>query len=245
MKITFSIIKKELRSFFGSATGYIVIAIFLVGTALSLWVFPNQYNVLDSGYAALDGLFAFAPWLFLFLCPAITMRLLAEEKQQGTLELLLTRPASKRSIVLGKAAAGWLIVVIAQVLTLVWYVSLNLLSEPHGNIDSGAFWGSFLGLLFLSAIYVAIGIFCSSMANNQVVAFLTAAVMCFVMFIGFEFIGSLITNGTISQNIRSIGIDAHYKSISRGVVDSRDLLYFIVITVIFLFCTEIMLKKKR
>ncbi|MDR0828499.1 MAG: gliding motility-associated ABC transporter permease subunit GldF [Prevotellaceae bacterium] len=241
----FALTKKEFRSFFGTATGYIVILIFLVGAALFLWVFPNPYNVLDSGYAALDGLFALAPWLFLFLCPAITMRLFAEEKQQGTLELLLARPASKRSIMLGKSLAGWLLTIITLLPTLVWFMSINLLAEPAFNVDSGAFWGSFIGLLFLSAIYVSIGVFASSISDNQVVAFLLAAVLCFALYIGFDFIGSLFTNGTISQFVRNIGIDAHYKSISRGVIDSRDLLYFIIVSAIFLFLTKKKLEKRQ
>jgi len=245
MKTIFTITKKELRSFFSSATGYIVLAIFLIGTALFLWVFPNQYNVLDSGYAALDGLFALAPMLFLFLCPAITMRLFAEEKQQGTLEMLLSRPISKLSLVLGKALSGWLLVIIALLGTLVWYFSINLLAVPAGNVDSGAFWGSFIGLLLLSGVYVSIGVFASSIADNQVVAFMIAAVLCFTLFIGFNFVGALFTNGATSQFISSIGIDYHYKSISRGVIDSRDLLYFIVVSAIFLWLSKIVLEKKR
>jgi len=245
MKTIFTITKKELRSFFSSATGYIVLAIFLIGGALFLWVFPNQYNVLDSGYASLDGLFALAPMLFLFLCPAITMRLFAEEKQQGTLEMLLSRPISKLSLVIGKALSGWLLVIIALAGTLVWYFSINLLAVPVGNVDSGAFWGSFIGLLLLSGVYVSIGVFASSIADNQVVAFMIAAILCFALYIGFDFIGALFSNGTTSQFISSIGIDYHYKSISRGVVDSRDLLYFIVVSAIFLFLSKIVLEKKR
>ena len=245
MKTIFLITKKELRSFFSSATGYIVLAIFLIGGALFLWVFPNQYNVLDSGYASLDGLFALAPMLFLFLCPAITMRLFAEEKQQGTLEMLLSRPISKMSLVLGKAFAGWLLVIIALVGTLIWYVSINVLAMPVGNVDAGAFWGSFIGLLFLSGIYVAVGVFASSISDNQVVAFMIAAVLCFVLYIGFDFVGALFTNGTTNRFISSIGIDYHYKSISRGVIDSRDLLYFIVVSAIFLFLSKIVLERKK
>ena len=245
MKTIFTITKKELRSFFSSATGYIVLAIFLIGSALFLWVFPNQYNVLDSGYASLDGLFALAPMLFLFLCPAITMRLFAEEKQQGTLEMLLSRPVSKHSLVLGKAFAGWLLVIIALAGTLVWYFSIRMLAVPVGNVDSGAFWGSFIGLLLLSAVYVAVGVFASSISDNQVVAFMIAAVLCFALFIGFNFIGALFTNGATSQFITSLGIDYHYKSISRGVIDSRNLLYFIVVSTIFLWLSKIILERKR
>jgi ABC-2 type transport system permease protein len=245
LKTVLSISKRELRSFFGSVTGYVVIAIFLVGTSLFLWVFPNNYNVLDSGYASLDGLFVLAPWLFLFLCPAITMRLFAEEKQQGTLELLLARPASKYAIVLGKALSGWFIVIITLLITLVWYSSIKFLAEPVGNVDTGAFWGSFTGLLLLSAVYIAIGVFASAISDNQVVAFLIAAVMCFVIFIGFDFLSSLTTDGSLSRTINLLGVDAHYKSISRGVIDSRDLLYFVAVSALFLFLTEFILKKRK
>ena len=171
MKQILTIAKKEFRSFFGSILGYIVLAIFLLGGALFLWIFPNQYNIIDSGYAALDGLFAITPYLFLFLCPAITMRSFAEERQQGTLELLLARPVSKRRIVVGKSLGSWAIVIVALLFVLVWYVSVSLLASPKGNVDSGAFWGSMLGLLFLSAIYIAIGIFSSSITGNQIFAF--------------------------------------------------------------------------
>jgi len=245
MKTIFIIIKKELRSFFSSATGYIVLTIFFVGSALFLWVFPNRYNVLDSGYASLDGLFVIAPMLFLFLCPAITMRLFAEEKQQGTLEMLLSRPISNHSLVFGKAISGWLLVIIALTGILVWYFSIKMLAVPVGNVDSGAFWGSFIGLLLLSGVYVSVGVFASSISDNQVVAFMLAAVLCFVLFIGFNFIGALFSSGATNQFISSIGIDYHYKSISRGVIDSRDLLYFIFVSAIFLWLSKIVLDKKR
>jgi ABC-2 type transport system permease protein len=241
----FTITKKELRSFFSSATGYIVLTIFLIGNALFLWIFSNPYNVLDSGYAALDGLFVLAPWLFLFLCPAITMRLFAEERQQSTLEMLFSRPVSKMSLVFGKAFAGLLLVLIALMGTLVWYLSIKMLAVPVNNVDTGAFWGSFIGLLLLSGIYVAVGVFASSIADNQVIAFMIAAVLCFSLFIGFDFLSTLFLNGTISQFVSSIGINFHYKSISRGVIDSRDLLYFIVVSAVFLWGAKIVLSRQK
>ena len=245
MNTIFIITKKELRNFFSSATGYIVLAIFLIGGSLFLWIFPNQYNVLDSGYASLEGLFVLAPMLFLFLCPAITMRLFAEERQQGTLEMLLSRPISKLSLVFGKALAGWLLVIIALIGTLVWYFSIKMLAVPTGNVDSGAFWGSFIGLLLLSGVYVTVGVFASLIADNQVVAFMIAAVLCFALFIGFDFISALFTNGASSQFVRSIGINYHYKSISRGVIDSRDLLYFVVVSAMFLWFSKIVLERQK
>jgi ABC-2 type transport system permease protein len=175
----FSVFKKELRTFFSNATGYIVIGIFLLLTSLFLWVIPGEFNILDAGYANVDGLFYLAPWLFLFLCPAVTMRLFAEEKQTGTWELLITKPISKLQIATGKYLAGWLLVIIALLPTLLYYFSVSYLAEPMGNVDSGAFWGSFIGLIFLSGVYVAIGLFASSLSNNQIVSFVVAVVLSF------------------------------------------------------------------
>jgi len=240
----FSIFRKELRSFFSNATGYIVIGIFLLLTGLFLWIIPGEFNILDSGYANVDGLFYLAPWLFLFLCPAVTMRLFAEEKQTGTWELLATKPLSKLQIVLGKYFAGWVLVSLALLPTLVYYFTVVYLAEPIGNVDSGAFWGSFIGLFFLAAVYVAIGTFSSSLSNNQVVSFVVAVVLCFFFYYGFDLLASFFTSGQSIQLLETIGIHAHYKSMSRGVIDSRDLLYFVVLSVGFLSATVWRIKKK-
>jgi len=233
----FSILKKELRAFFSNATGYIVIGIFLILTGLFLWVIPGEYNILDAGYANIDGLFYLAPWLFLFLCPAVTMRLFAEEKQTGTWELLITKPLSRIQIVLGKFVAGWALVSIALLPTLLYYFTVSYLAEPVGNIDSGAFWGSFIGLFLLASVYVAIGTFSSSLSKNQIISFVIALFLSFFFYYGFEVIASSFTSGHYIQLIESVGIQAHYKSISRGVIDSRDLLYFVVLTILFLLGT--------
>ena len=156
----FVLYKKELQRFFNTAMGYIVIAVFLLITGLFLWVFRGEYNILESGYANLDGLFVLAPWLYLFLAPAVTMQLFADEQDKGTIELLYTKPIRKTSIVFGKFLAGFTLMLIALLPTLLWYVSVLLLAEPIGNVDSGAFWGSFIGLVFFAATYVAIGVFC-------------------------------------------------------------------------------------
>ena len=187
----FSILKKEFSSFFSNATGYIVIGIFVTLTGLFLWIIPGEYNVFDNGYANLDGLFYLAPWLFLFLCPAVTMRLFAEEKQTGTWELIITKPISKIQIVLGKYIAAWLLVLAALLPTLFYYFSISNLAEPAGNVDSGAFWGSFIGLIFLAASYVSIGTFASSLSKNQIVAFVLAIVISFFFYYGFEVLTSL------------------------------------------------------
>lgn len=239
----YSILKKELRAFFSNATGYIVIGIFLILTGLFLWVIPGESNILDAGYANVDGLFYLAPWLFLFLCPAITMRLFAEEKQTGTWEFLTTKPVSKFQIVLGKYFAGWILVVFALLPTLLYYFSVSYLAEPIGNVDSGAFWGSFIGLLFLSATYVAIGTFSSSLSNNQIISFVVAVILSFFFYYGFEVIASFFSSGLTIQNLETFGIHSHYKSMSRGVIDSRDLLYFVLLCVGFISATVWKIKK--
>jgi ABC-2 type transport system permease protein len=232
-----SIFRKELRSFFSNATGYIVIGIFLLLTGLFLWVIPGQYNIIDAGYANVDGLFYLAPWLFLFLCPAVTMRLFAEEKQTGTWELLVTKPLSRLQLVLGKYFAGWVLVALALLPTLIYYFSVSYLAEPIGNVDSGAFWGSFIGLFFLAGVYVAIGTFSSSLSNNQIISFVVALVLSFFFYYGFDLLASFFTSGQAIQYIESIGINSHYKSMSRGVIDSRDVIYFVGVSVVFILAT--------
>ena len=239
----YTIFKKELRTFFSNATGYIVIGIFLILTGLFLWIIPGEYNILDSGYANVDGLFYLAPWLFLFLCPAVTMRLFAEEMQTGTWELLITKPVSKMNIVLAKYFAGLAVVTAALIPVLIYYFSVSYLAEPVGNIDSGAFWGSFIGLFFLAAIYVAIGTFSSSLSNNQIVSFVAAVVLSFFFFYGFEVLTGFFTSGQSIQILDLLGIHAHYKSMSRGVIDSRDVLYFIIVSSIFIYATRWKIKR--
>ena len=240
-----NVLKKEFRSFFNTPVGYIVLAIFFVGAGLFLWIFPGEYNVLNSGYANIDGLFVLAPWLFLFLCPAVTMRLIAEEKQQGTIELLLTRPISTFSLVVGKFLSAWLIMLVALIPSIIWYATVYILAEPMGNVDSGAFWGSFIGLIFLASVYGSIGLFGSSITRNQLTAFVVSAVICFTMFYGFELIGSLFANGNTSLYLKNSGIHAHYQSMSRGVLDSRDMLYMFVTTALFLFAAKTALTRKK
>jgi len=237
-----SIFRKELRSFFSNATGYIVIGIFLLLTGLFLWVIPGQYNIIDAGYANVDGLFYLAPWLFLFLCPAVTMRLFAEEKQTGTWELLVTKPLSRLQLVLGKYFAGWVLVALALLPTLIYYFSVSYLAEPVGNIDSGAFWGSFIGLFFLAGVYVAIGTFSSSLSNNQIISFVVALALSFFFYYGFDLLASFFTSGQAIQYMESIGINSHYKSMSRGVIDSRDLIYFVSVSLVFILATVKKLK---
>ncbi|MDO9152634.1 MAG: gliding motility-associated ABC transporter permease subunit GldF [Paludibacter sp.] len=238
-----AILKKEIHTFFSNATGYIVIGIFLIMNGLFLWILPGEFNVTDSGYANVDGLFYFAPWFFMFLCPAITMRMFAEEKQTGTWDLLITKPVSKLKIVLGKYFAGLLLVLLALIPTVLYYFSVAYLAEPEGNIDSGAFWGSFIGLVFLAVVFNAVGVFASSLTNNQIISFIVAVVISFFLFYGFELSAGLFSMDEFVASFKNLGIQSHYKSMSRGVIDSFDLLYFVIVSFIFLFFTVWRIKK--
>ncbi|WP_101309310.1 gliding motility-associated ABC transporter permease subunit GldF [Labilibaculum manganireducens] len=239
------LLSKEIRTFFSSISGYLILSIFLIATGLFVWVFPGNSNPLDSGYANLDVLFEMAPWIYLFLIPAVCMRFFAEEKKQGTIELLMTRPISDMGVVLAKYFAGLAVVTFSLLFCLVYYYSIYYLGSPVGSIDSGAFWGSFIGLFLLAGVYVSIGVFASSLTDNQIVAFLLALVFCFIFFIGFDYIGEINSMQYLQNLIVSMGINEHYRSISRGIVDSRDLLYFIGIIVAFLLLTRTVLKSRK
>jgi ABC-2 type transport system permease protein len=234
----FSLLKKEITSFFGSLTGYVVVFVFLLATGLFLWVFPGNYNIPESGYSSLEGLFSLAPWVYLFLVPAITMRLFAEEKRLGTMEVLLTRPLSVFQIVFAKFFAGLLLVSISLLPTLIYFYSVYALGNPVGNIDTGGTWGAYIGLFFLAAIYVAIGLLASSLTDNQIFAFIIALFLSFFAYLGFDLVASMQLQSTVQQTISGFGINEHYISISRGVVDSRDLVYFVAAVFLFVFLTS-------
>ncbi len=236
------IFRKELSAFFSSLIGYLVLIVFLLATGLFLFVFDSDYNILSSGYANLDGLFILAPWVFLFLIPAIAMRFFSEESKSGTLELLLTMPVSDVSIVLGKFLAGLALLFFALLPTVVYFITVYALGSPVGNIDVGATIGAYIGLFLLGGIYLAIGTFISSLAENQIIAFILTASICFVFYIGFDFVADMFTKFSFVSNF---GINQHYNSISRGVLDSRDLIYFLGIIALFLYCTTLSLAKKR
>ncbi len=230
-----SIIFREIKSFFGSPIGYLVIAIFLLLNGLFLWVFEGEFNILNSGFADLNPFFTLAPWILIFLIPAVTMRSFSDEKKQGTIELLLTKPLSTWQIVNGKFFGAFLLIVIALIPTLIYVVVISNLGLPQGNIDLGSTMGSYFGLLFLIAGYTAIGIFTSTLSENQIVAFILSVFLCFTFYFAFEGIGSIVKS---QQNlISAFGMDNHYKSMSRGVIDTRDLIYFISITIAFLSFT--------
>lgn len=238
-----SLFKKEIKTFLGSLIGYLAVLVFLLVTGLFLWVFPGANNIPDSGYASLEGLFSLAPWLYLFLVPAVTMRFFADEKRSGTIEILLTHPISDFKLVLAKFLAGMVLVIFSLLPTLLYFLSVYLLGNPVGSIDAGATWGSFIGLFFLAAIYVAIGTFASSLTDNQIVSFILAMVISFVFYLGFDFIGSSQVPYIFELLFSWISINNHYQSISRGVIDMRDMIYFIGITLLFLSITAKLLRK--
>jgi ABC-2 type transport system permease protein len=238
-----AVCKKELRQFFSSLTGYIAIIVFLLLNGLLLFVFPDT-NILDNGYATLDKFFELAPWILLLLIPAITMRSLSEEFRTGTFEILQTKPLSSIQVIGGKYFASLIVVAMALLPTLIYFFSIQQLSGGSG-IDVGATIGSYIGLFFLAAVFVAIGICCSGFTNNAVVAFIAAAFFCFLLYRGFSAVSHIPSlAGGGDYYIEMLGIDFHYRSISRGVIDSRDLVYFGGVIFFFLAFTNRHLAKR-
>jgi ABC-2 type transport system permease protein len=233
----FAILKKELNSFFASPIGYLVIAVFLVINGLYLWVFKGDFNILNAGFADLNSFFFIAPWFFLFLIPAITMRSFSDEFRSGTIEILKTKPLTDWQIVLGKYGGALMLIIIALLPTLIYVYSIIQLGNPVGNLDVGSTIGSYIGLLFLASAYTTVGLFTSTLSNNQIVAFILAIVISFFLFYGFDTLADL----TNSEMLRNFGMNEHFKSISRGVIDTRDIVYFVSITVFFLFLTKLKL----
>jgi ABC-2 type transport system permease protein len=235
-----SIVLREIKSFFGSPIGYLVIALFLIGNGLFLWVFEGEYNILNTGFADLTPFFTLAPWILIFLIPAVTMRSFSDEKKQGTLELLLTKPISLWEIVNGKFLGAFLLIVMAIIPTFIYVEVVWNLGSPEGNLDLGSTLGSYFGLLFLIAAYSAIGIFTSSISENQIVSFIIAVFLCFFFYFGFQGLAFILPS--FSSFISYFGMQDHYKSMSRGVIDTRDVIYFISIAVLFLSFTVFNLK---
>lgn len=199
--------RKELTYYFSTPIAYIVIGLYLLAISLFLWVIPGQWNIIDSGYAQVDGLFQLSPWLFMLLCPALTMRLFSEERQSGIWDLIRTKPVSLTRIVLGKYFAAWTLVLIGLLPCFVHYFVVAYMAEPIGNLDSGAFLGSFIGLFLLSGTFMAIGLLCATFSKSQIVCFIAGTLSCFVLY------------WIIMQD--------HYASLSRGVIDLRDVIFFI------------------
>ncbi len=238
-----AILKKEINTFFASPIGYLVIGVFLLLNGLFLWVFKGEFNILDNGLANLSSFFLLAPWILIFLVPAVTMRSFSDEKKQGTLELLVTKPISHFQIVLGKYFGALVLILMALIPTLLYVYTVSQLGNPEGNLDMGSTIGSYFGLFFLIAAYTAIGVFASTLSDNQIVAFIIAVFICFFFYFGFEGL----SNYTIFDNLiymENLGMASHYNSMSRGVIDTRDLIYFISIALAFLVFTKLRIQKQ-
>ena len=241
----FAIFKKEIRSFFTTPTGYLVVGLFLLLNGLFLWVFEGPYNVLNYGFADLSNFFNMAPWIFLFLIPAISMRSFSEERKLGTLELLYIKPISLWQTVLGKFLGTLALVLIALVPTLIYVYTIHELGTTPGNLDLGLVWGSYFGMLFLVITFSAASLFVSAMSENQIVAFLIGVLTCFMLYYGFDSMASLFENGTWAYYIESLGMKAHYEDMSNGVLDTRNLIYFASVGYLFLLLTQVYLKNLR
>jgi ABC-2 type transport system permease protein len=239
-----AILKKEFNGFLNTLIAYIVIMVFLVAIGMFMWVFPES-NVLDYGFADMQTLFNMAPWLFLFLIPAITMRTFAEEKREGTIELLLTKPISDLQLILGKYLAALLLALFALIPTLLYYYTVYELGNPQGNVDSAAVVGSYLGLVFLAGVFAAIGVFASSVSDNQIISFVIAIFLCYIIYAGFELIASIPVWGSYSYFVSQLGIAYHYTAISKGLIDSRDVLYFLSVIAIMVLSTKLVLSSRK
>jgi ABC-2 type transport system permease protein len=240
-----TILRKEISAFLSSLIGYMVIGVFLVTTGLFVWIFPN-FNVLDAGYATLDGFFEFAPLIFMFLVPAITMRSFAEERHTGTIEVLATKPISDLQIILGKYFAALLLFVIALIPTIIYVYTISRLASPTGDIDTGAIIGSYIGLVLIGSAFTAIGMFGSSVTSNQVVSFVIGVFLCFFLFFAFDFLSNLGEFvGSLDYYVKSIGLVSHYDSISRGVLDTRDLLYFLTFDAVFIIASKTVIDSRK
>lgn len=242
-----ALIKKEISYFFSSLVGVIVLMTFLLVNALFIWAIPiNEYlNIFTAGYASLEPLFTLAPWMYLILIPALTMHTLTEEKSSGTLELILTKPVSNHQLVWSKFISCVTVLLLTLLPTIVYVFSLSYLAYPEGNLDQGAILGSYLGLVLLGCSFIAIGVFSSSLFNNQIVALLFSIVLCIFFYLGFEWIASFGIENSVGYLIKQLGIQEHYYSISRGLIDSRDLVYYLALIVFFLLLSELKLSARK
>lgn len=241
----FAIFRKEISGFFSSLTGYIVIIVFLLVNSLFMWVLPGELNILDSGYAGLETLFFLSPWVFMFLVPAVTMKMIAEEKRMGTIELIYSRPITERGIIYGKYFASVSLVLLALLPALIYYFSVYQLGESPGNLDRGGTIGSFIGLFFLASVYASAGLFASSVTDNQVIAFIIAVLICFILFMGFDSFAYLPGLKRLDEFVIRLGINEHYKSISRGVIDIKDVVYFIAVVTFFNEATRLHMQSRK
>ncbi len=237
------IVAKEFNSFLNSLIAYVVIGVFLTGMGLLMWVFPET-SVLEYGYADMDTLFSLGPYVFIFLIPAITMRSFAEEKKSGTMELLLTKPLTDWDIILGKFLASFLLVLVALLPTLIYYFSIRSLGNPEGNIDTSGVIGSYIGLVLLGGVFCSVGIVASSITSNQIIAFILAAFLCFIIFTGFESVAALNVWSAQTLLIKQVGILYHYDALSKGLIDSRNIIYFVSVGALMFLITKIILSAR-
>ncbi|MEM6522819.1 MAG: gliding motility-associated ABC transporter permease subunit GldF [Bacteroidota bacterium] len=235
---------KELNSFLNSLIAYIVISVFLAGIGLLMWVFPDT-SVLDYGYADMETLFALGPYVFMFLIPAITMRMFAEENRAGTIELLLTKPITDWQIILGKYLSGWALVIFAVLPTVFYYWSLRQLGDPIGNIDTAAVIGSYIGLILLGGVFTSIGVLSSLLTTNQIVSFIVAVFLCFIFYSGFSSLAAINDWGSGTLLFEQFGILYHYNALSKGLIDTRDILYFASIITLMLLFTKLILGSRK
>lgn len=240
----YSLFRKEVAGYLNSLIAYVVISVFLTAMGLLMWVFP-QTNILDYGYADMQTLFGLGPYVFMFLIPAITMRLFAEERKSGTMELLFTRPLTDMQIILGKYFSALFLVTFALIPTLIYYYSVYQLGNPPGNLDSAGIVGSYLGLILLGGFFTALGIFASAITENQIVAFIIGAFLCFLFFDGIDALASLELWGNWGLQIEKLGVIYHYNALSRGLLDSRDILYFLSMIVGVLLLTKLLIGSRR
>ncbi|MFM7023745.1 MAG: gliding motility-associated ABC transporter permease subunit GldF [Flavobacteriales bacterium] len=241
----YALFTKEIKSFFGSLIGYVIIGVFLVANGLFLWVLPSSdnANIIESGLATLEPLFVMAPWLYLLLIPAMTMRSMADEKMLGTLELIVTKPISDLQIILAKYFANLTILILSLLPTLIYFYTIYKYGAIEGNIDTGATWGSYIGLFLLGAIFIAIGIFSSAITKSQIISLIIAIILCIFCYIGFEYVSEFF--GDDALFIDQLGISHHYYAISQGQIDSRDVVYYLSTIVFFILLTQLTLSKRK
>jgi len=235
-----ALLLREIKSFFGSPIGYLVLIIFLLINGLFLWVFEGEFNILNSGFADMSPFFTLAPWILIFLIPATTMKSFSDELKSGTIELLFTKPLSITEIVLGKFLGAFVLILIAILPTIIYVIVIKDYTYLDNTMDLGSTLGSYFGLCFLIATYTAIGIFTSTLSENQIVAFILAVCLCFLFYYGIDAIGGL--SNTLQQALNYLSLQTHYTSINRGVIDTRDIIYFTSITILFLSATAYKLK---
>lgn len=240
----FTIFIKEVNYFLNTLIAYVVISVFLTSIGLLMWVFPET-SVLTYGYADMETLFAFGPYVFMFLIPAITMRMFAEEAKTGTLELLFTRPLTDWQIIMGKYLSAYFLVIFALIPTLLYYYTIYQLGSPVGNIDTPGVIGSYVGIVLLGGVFTSIGIFSSAITSNQIIAFIVSVFICFMLYAGFSSLSSMNIWGNAAYTIEQFSISYHYNAMSKGLLDSRNLLYFFSVGMAMLLLTKLTIGSRK